>query len=198
MQKILCLLLAVLALAGCASSKSGDVYTRDQARREQTVRMGVVESVREVLMEGTKSPAGTIAGGAVGGRQRNSGGCRGAIRHLHGVGDGILLRSGKDGPDIGVLGDVVLREGCKAADGNYKAGVRPEAFNVSENGILVKATHVRMTGRELQLRVALAKEELRVLVHSDMQVSVGTEFCVTIRDNQILLFDQTGKTVGKY
>ena len=71
-------------------------------------------------------------------------------------------------------------------------------FNVSENGILVKATHVRMTGRELQLRVALAKEELRVLVHSDMQVSVGTEFCVTIRDNQILLFDQTGKTVGKY
>ena len=57
---------------------------------------------------------------------------------------------------------------------------------------------MRMTGRELQLRVALAKEELRVLVHSDMQVSVGTEFCVTIRDNQILLFDQTGKTVGKY
>ena len=102
----------------------------------------------------------------------------------------------KDGKII--CGDVVLREGCKAADGNYKAGVRPEAFNVSENGILVKATHVRMTGRELQLRVALAKEELRVLVHSDMQVSVGTEFCVTIRDNQILLFDQTGKTVGKY
>ena len=98
-----------------------------------------------------------------------------------------------------MCGDVVLREGCKAADGNYKAGVRPEAFNVSENGILTaKATHVRMTGRELQLRVALAKEELRVLVHSDMQVSVGTEFCVTIRDNQILLFDQTGKTVGKY
>lgn len=102
----------------------------------------------------------------------------------------------KDGKIM--CGDVVLREGCKAADGNYKAGVRPEAFNVSENGILVKATHVRMTGRELQLRVALAKEELRVLVHSDMQVSVGTEFCVTIRDNQILLFDQTGKTVGKY
>ena len=95
-------------------------------------------------------------------------------------------------------GKIMCGEGCKAADGNYKAGVRPEAFNVSENGILVKATHVRMTGRELQLRVALAKEELRVLVHSDMQVSVGTEFCVTIRDNQILLFDQTGKTVGKY
>lgn len=58
---------AVLALTGCATSKSGEVYTREQARREQTVRMGVVESVREVLLEGTKTPAGTLAGGAIGG-----------------------------------------------------------------------------------------------------------------------------------
>jgi hypothetical protein len=29
--------------------------------------MGVVESVREVLMEGTKSPVGAVAGAAVGG-----------------------------------------------------------------------------------------------------------------------------------
>ena len=41
-----------------------------------------------------------------------------------------------------MCGDVVLREGCRAADGKYKAGIRAEAFNVSENGILVKATHV--------------------------------------------------------
>jgi outer membrane lipoprotein SlyB len=68
MMKPLSLLLISLALlAGCASSKSGDVYTRDQARREQNIRMGVVESVREVLMEGTKSPVGAIAGAAVGG-----------------------------------------------------------------------------------------------------------------------------------
>lgn len=98
-----------------------------------------------------------------------------------------------------MCGDVVLREGCKAADGVYKAGVRPESFNVvSANGIPVKATHVRMTGRELQLRVALASEELRVLVHSDMQIGVGTAFNVTIREHQILLFDQAGKTIGKY
>lgn len=61
------ILIAVALLAGCATSKSGDVYTRDQARREQTIRMGVVESVRGVQMEGTKSPVGTIAGAAVGG-----------------------------------------------------------------------------------------------------------------------------------
>ncbi|UCV07736.1 glycine zipper 2TM domain-containing protein [Dechloromonas denitrificans] len=67
MKTLSLLLLSVILLAGCASSKSGDVYSRDQARREQTVRQGVVESVRAVQMEGTKSPVGTVAGAAVGG-----------------------------------------------------------------------------------------------------------------------------------
>jgi outer membrane lipoprotein SlyB len=53
--------------ASCASSKSGSVYTRDQARQSQTVQLGVVASVRTVLIEGTKTPAGTVAGGALGG-----------------------------------------------------------------------------------------------------------------------------------
>jgi outer membrane lipoprotein SlyB len=59
--------LSLVVLAGCASTQSGEVYSRDQARREQTVRLATVESVREVKMEGTKSPVGTIAGAAVGG-----------------------------------------------------------------------------------------------------------------------------------
>ncbi len=54
-------------LAACASSNSGSVYSRDDARRVQTVKMGVVESVRSVKLEGTKSPIGTVAGAAVGG-----------------------------------------------------------------------------------------------------------------------------------
>lgn len=54
-------------LAGCASSNSGSVYKRDDARKVQTVRTGVVESVRTVKLEGTKSPVGTVAGGAIGG-----------------------------------------------------------------------------------------------------------------------------------
>lgn len=66
-MKTISLLLAAAVLAGCASSKSGDVYTRDQARHEMTVRRGVVESVRVVSLEGTKSPVGTAAGAVVGG-----------------------------------------------------------------------------------------------------------------------------------
>ena len=60
-------LLTALTLTACASSRSGDVYTREQARQEMIVRTGVVESVREVQMEGTKSGVGTIAGAAIGG-----------------------------------------------------------------------------------------------------------------------------------
>ena len=60
-------LLTALTLTACASSRSGDVYTREQARQEMIVRTGVIESVREVQMEGTNSGVGTIAGAAIGG-----------------------------------------------------------------------------------------------------------------------------------
>lgn len=53
--------------AGCASSKSGSAYTRDQTRQEMIVRTGIVESVREVQIEGTKSGVGAAAGAVAGG-----------------------------------------------------------------------------------------------------------------------------------
>jgi outer membrane lipoprotein SlyB len=58
---------ALAVLAGCASSKSGDVYSRGETQREQTVRLATVESVRPVKIEGTRTPIGAVAGGAVGG-----------------------------------------------------------------------------------------------------------------------------------
>ena len=66
-MKFAILLISAVLLAACASSKSGDVYSRDQARREMTVRNGVVESLRVVTLEGTKSQVGTTAGAVVGG-----------------------------------------------------------------------------------------------------------------------------------
>jgi len=65
-QLLIAALLSVL-LAACASSNSGSVYSRDEARKVQTIKTGIVESVRQVKLEGTKSPIGTVAGGAVGG-----------------------------------------------------------------------------------------------------------------------------------
>jgi outer membrane lipoprotein SlyB len=58
---------AALVLTGCPASMSGAAYSRDQARQVQTVQMGTVESVRDVMIEGTKTPIGPAAGAAVGG-----------------------------------------------------------------------------------------------------------------------------------
>ena len=55
-----------LVAVGCASSRSGKVYSRDQARKSQTIQMGTVELVHNVKIEGTKSSVGGIAGGAAG------------------------------------------------------------------------------------------------------------------------------------
>jgi outer membrane lipoprotein SlyB len=56
-----------MSLAGCVPSRSGDVYTRDEALREQSVRFGVVEQVRPVTIEGTRSGVGAAAGAVAGG-----------------------------------------------------------------------------------------------------------------------------------
>lgn len=56
-----------LSLIGCATSKDGDVYSRDQSQRVHTVAMGKVLDVRKVKIEGTKSGVGTIGGGVIGG-----------------------------------------------------------------------------------------------------------------------------------
>lgn len=77
--KVLIAASLAIIIAGCASSNSGSVYSREDARKVQTVKTGVVESVRTVKLEGTKSPVGTIAGGAVGGIAGSSiGGGRGS------------------------------------------------------------------------------------------------------------------------
>ena len=60
-------LAAAATLAGCATSKSGDVYSRDEALREQTVRLATVESVRPVTIQGTRSGIGAASGAVVGG-----------------------------------------------------------------------------------------------------------------------------------
>lgn len=73
-QTILFIGVAVV-LGGCASSMSGAAYTRGQARQVEDVKMATVESVREVMIEGTKTPigagAGAIIGGVAGGNSSN-------------------------------------------------------------------------------------------------------------------------------
>lgn len=108
MQILRFLLIAGLALflAACASSNSGSVYSRDEARKVQTVKMGVIESVRTVTIEGTKTPIGTAAGAAVGGVAGSSVG--------HGKGSAVAAVVGAV---VGGLAGAAAEEGLTRKDG---------------------------------------------------------------------------------
>lgn len=111
MNKIFILLLsAPFFLAACASEKGGDVYTRDQIRQVQHFKVGTVESVHKVRIEGTKSQVGTTAGTIVGG--------------IAGSG----ASGGKTGQVAAVLGAVVGGMAGAAAEEGY---TREDGFEYS-------------------------------------------------------------------
>ncbi|MEH0020952.1 MAG: glycine zipper 2TM domain-containing protein [Desulfobacter sp.] len=59
---------AAMMVAGCTASKSGNVYSSDQAMRPHTIVEGTVESVKMVRIESGDTPvAGSVIGGVAGG-----------------------------------------------------------------------------------------------------------------------------------
>jgi outer membrane lipoprotein SlyB len=86
-----------LVLAGCITHESGNVYSKHEAGREQTVRMATVDSVRPVKLEGSQSGLGAAAGGAVGGISGSQVG--------HGAGSSVAAVLG--GVAGGVAGNVL-------------------------------------------------------------------------------------------
>lgn len=144
--------IAIVMVAGflgaCASSNSGSVYSRDEARKTQTVRTGVVESVRTVKLEGTKSPVGTVAGGAIGGIAGSSvgSGKGSAIAAIVGAIAGGLAGSAaeevvtrKDAFEITVkLDGGSLVSIVQEADEQFTAGDR---VRIVENGGVSRVTH---------------------------------------------------------
>ena len=56
------------ALAGCAQpGLGGSNYSRSQVRGEQSVRLGIVETVRDVQIDAPRDGGGTLIGAALGG-----------------------------------------------------------------------------------------------------------------------------------
>jgi outer membrane lipoprotein SlyB len=138
---ILLAAVAAITLAGCASSKSGSVYSREDARREQTVRMGVVESVRSVSIEGTKSGIGAVAGGAAGGIGGSAigSGRASAVAAVAGAVAGGLLGAAaeegltrREGVEVTVrLDNGELRAIVQEADEPFKPGDRVRLLSVN-------------------------------------------------------------------
>lgn len=58
----------IATLIGCAQpGLGGGNYTRGQVRGEQSVRVGTVENVRDVVIDARDTGTGTLAGAAIGG-----------------------------------------------------------------------------------------------------------------------------------
>lgn len=139
---------AAAFLSGCASTTSGSVYSGGQARQEQTVRMGVVESVRQVTIEGSKSGVGTVAGGVVGGvAGSNIGGGKGSTigTVLGAVAGGLAgnaIEQGttkKQGLEITVkLDNGQLRAITQDADESFRPG---ERVRLLSGGGVTRVTH---------------------------------------------------------
>ncbi|HNX53264.1 MAG TPA: hypothetical protein PLD51_03740 [Pontiellaceae bacterium] len=97
--RIISFLSMAAVLSGCASSNSGEVYSRNQARRTQTVQPGTVQFVKSVKIEGTRSAVGPVAGGVAGG----------VAGSTMGAGKGSVLAA-LGGAAIGAVGGAVAEE----------------------------------------------------------------------------------------
>ncbi|CAG9267015.1 MULTISPECIES: glycine zipper 2TM domain-containing protein [Paraburkholderia] len=142
-----------LAMTGCAyNSSSADVYTSSQAQREETVRMGVVDSVRAVKISsnnGQPSGIGAIGGGALGAVAGSAiGGGRGSI--LTGIVGGLAgavagntienSTAMRDGVEITVrLDNGDMRAITQSATGEiFRAG---ERVRLLSSGGVTRVTH---------------------------------------------------------
>ncbi|AYF85757.1 glycine zipper 2TM domain-containing protein [Pseudomonas sp. JS3066] len=136
-----------LALGGCQSSLTGDTYSRDEARQVQTVRMGTIESLRPVKIEGTKTPIGAGAGavvGGIGGSTIGSGRGSAVAAVIGAVAGGLLGAAAEEGVTRTQGVEITVRED----DGSMRAYVQEvqpnEVFRVGER---VRITTVNGTSR---------------------------------------------------
>jgi outer membrane lipoprotein SlyB len=138
-----------LTLSGCMSNLTGDSYSRDEARTVQTVRLGTIESLRPVKIEGSKTPIGAGAGAIVGGVGGSAiGGGRGSIvaAVIGAVAGGLLGSATEEGLTRTQGVEITVRED----DGTMRAYVQ----QVQENEIFRVGERVRIMSVNGTSRVA--------------------------------------------
>ena len=137
-------------LSGCASNLTGDTYSRDEARRVQTVRTGTIVALRPVQIEGTKTPIGGAAGAVIGGVGGSAiGGGRGSIvtAVIGAVAGGLLGSAAESGLTKTQGVEITVRED----DGSTRAYVQQvEPNQVFRTGERVRIMTVDGTSRVTQ------------------------------------------------
>ncbi len=145
-KKTLIILLFLLAgaslLTSCVSSRSAQVYSRDQAMQEMRVNYGTVQSVRNVQLEGTQSGIGAVGGGVTGGVLGSMvGGGRGqvlgaVVGALGGAAAGAMLEEGvtkKDALEITVeLDSGEILSVVQEADLQFSPGERVRVLRAND------------------------------------------------------------------
>jgi outer membrane lipoprotein SlyB len=124
-----------LTLGGCTSSLTGDSYSRDEARQVQTVRMGTIDSLRPVKIEGTKTPIGAGAGAVVGGVAGSAiGGGRGSIitAVIGAVAGGLIGSASEEGLTRTQGVEITVREDDGTMRAYVQAVAENEIFRVGE------------------------------------------------------------------
>jgi outer membrane lipoprotein SlyB len=148
MKAVAALALAGL-LAGCATPpESGNVYSSNETMHEQTVRMGIVESVRNVVIASPESGVGTLTGASLGGLAGSEvGGGKGSIAAgiVGAVAGGLAGQqvehgsSNRPGFEITVhLENGELRAITQPADEMFRPG---ERVRLVSNGYTTRVTH---------------------------------------------------------
>jgi outer membrane lipoprotein SlyB len=141
-------LMSSMLLTSCASSRSAQVYSRDQARQHMRVSYGTVIEVRPVQIEGTKSGIGAVAGGVTGGVLgsmvgRGKGRTVGAVvGALGGAAGGALAEEGitrKNGLEITVEMDTgEILSIVQEADMQFYAGERVRVLHGTDGSARVQ------------------------------------------------------------
>jgi outer membrane lipoprotein SlyB len=128
-------------LAACAGpSNSNSVYSSYQTRNEQSVRMGTVESVRNVTIANPDSGVGTVSGAALGGLGGSQVGHGNGSAAVGIIGNRIENQvNNKPGFEITVrLENGELRSITQAADEMFRPG---EKVRLLSNGYTTRVTH---------------------------------------------------------
>ncbi|GAB0075966.1 hypothetical protein TOC8171_13650 [Pseudomonas syringae] len=68
------LIFSTAVMGGCANNMTNRDYTEATAGKKMKVELGMIESIREVKINGKPSPLGGIAGGALGAIAGSNGG----------------------------------------------------------------------------------------------------------------------------
>lgn len=124
-----------LMMGGCTSSLSGDSYSRDEARTVQNVRLGTVEFLRPVQIEGSKTPIGAGAGavaGGIGGSTMGGGKGSYVLAVIGALAGGLIGAAAEEGMTRTQGVEITVRED----DGTLRAYVQQvepnEVFRVGE------------------------------------------------------------------